>query len=143
MPYKNPKPTVDIIIDQNDSVLLIERNNPPLGWALPGGFVDEGESVERAAIREAKEETNLDVNLKQLLYVYSNPKRDSRQHNISVVFIAEASGEMKAGDDASKAEYFSFQELPALAFDHREIIEDYLRWKKDGVFPNPSQKLPT
>ena len=143
MPYKNPKPTVDIIIDQDNSILLIERNNPPFGWALPGGFVDEGESVEQAAIREAKEETNVDVTLKQLLYVYSNPKRDSRQHNISIVFIAEASGEVKAGDDASKAEYFSFQSLPTLAFDHKEIIEDYLRWKKEKVFPNPSQKLPT
>ena len=143
MQYKNPKPTVDIIIDKNNSVLLIERNNPPFGWALPGGFVDEGESVEQAAIREAKEETNLDVTLKQLLYVYSDPKRDSRQHNISIVFIAEASGEMKAGDDASQAEYFSFKELPKLAFDHKEIIEDYLQWKEEQVFPNPSQKLPT
>lgn len=145
MEYKNPKPTVDVIIDHHDKILLIERKNPPFGWALPGGFVDEGEAVEAAAIREAKEETNLDVRLKQLLYVYSDPKRDLRQHNISIVFIAEASDietTMKAGDDATKADFFSFQNLPPLAFDHKEIITDYLRWKNEGLLPNPSQKLP-
>ena len=141
MDYKNPKPTVDIIIDQNDSVLLIERKNPPFGWALPGGFVDEGESIEAAAVREAKEETNLDINLRQLLYVYSDPKRDSRQHNISIVFIADAAGKMMAGDDATQAKFFPLNALPPLAFDHREILTDYLRWKQNGVFPDPAQKL--
>ena len=143
MPYKNPKPTVDIIIDQNDAVLLIKRRNPPFGWALPGGFVDEGESVEEAAIREAKEETNVDITLKHLLYVYSNPNRDSRQHNISIVFVADASGEVLAGDDATQAEFFPLNQLPALAFDHQEIIADYIRWKEDGLSPDPSEKLTT
>ena len=143
MPYKNPKPTVDIIVDQNASVLLIKRRNPPFGWALPGGFVDEGESVEEAAIREAKEETNVDITLKHLLYVYSNPNRDSRQHNISIVFIADAFGEVIPGDDATQAQFFPLNQLPILAFDHQEIISDYIHWKESGLNPDPSEKLPT
>ncbi len=98
--YRNPVPTVDIIIETPKGIVLIERRNPPHGWAIPGGFVDYGETLEDAARREAKEETSLDVELKNLLYVYSNPSRDPRQHTVSTVFIAKAKGTPKAADDA-------------------------------------------
>jgi 8-oxo-dGTP diphosphatase len=138
--YKNPKPTVDIIIHKDDAIVLIERNNPPLGWALPGGFVDEGEQLEHAAIRETKEETGLDVTLQEMLYVYSNPKRDPRQHNISVVYIGEASGNPQGNDDANVAQYFPLDNLPTLVFDHAEIIADYKRFKETGRRPTPAEK---
>ena len=92
MEWRNPKPTVDVIIQVDERIVLIRRRNPPLGWALPGGFVDEGEKVENAAIREAKEETEMDVVLDELLYVYSDPARDRRFHTLSIVFTAHAQG---------------------------------------------------
>jgi 8-oxo-dGTP diphosphatase len=134
---ETPKLTVDIIIelvDQSDKpILLIERKNPPFGWALPGGFVDVGETLEQAAVREAAEEISLPVKLKTLLGCYSNPKRDSRMHTVSAVYIAEATGTPKAADDAANVKSFSLNDLPErLAFDHRLILKDYLVYLKDG-----------
>lgn len=123
--WKNPVPTVDIIIKIGDKVVLIERKNEPTGWALPGGFVDYGESLETAAIREAKEETGLDVFGLNQFRAYSDPLRDPRQHNISVVFTAKAVGEPKGGDDAKTARLFSRDDLPNLCFDHEKILNDY------------------
>lgn len=124
--YRNPFPTVDIIIRINGGIVLIERKNPPYGWALPGGFVDYGESLERAAVREAKEETSLDVRLLSQLGAYSDPVRDPRHHTISVVFIAEAEGIPKAADDALSVKIFTYETLPEiLAFDHKKICMDY------------------
>ncbi len=128
---RNPFPTVDIIIHCGEKIVLIERRNPPHGWALPGGFVDYGESLEAAAMREAREETGLELrNLKQFR-AYSDPGRDPRQHNISVVFSADAVGRPVAGDDAEKVRLFRPDDLPApLCFDHARIIGDYLAAKK-------------
>lgn len=140
--YQNPTPTVDIIIEIDGSIVWIRRKNEPLGWALPGGFVDLGESVEQAAIREAREETGLDVTLKELLYVYSSPHRDPRQHNLSVVFIAHAQGLPKAGDDAAQAQLFALHAPPKdLVFDHEEIFNHYLRFIKSGRRPSPVEYL--
>ena len=124
--YRNPLPTVDLIIEMGDGIVLIERRNPPPGWALPGGFVDYGESLEEAAVREAREETGLNVTLLRQLHTYSAPNRDPRQHTISTVFIAMAGGTLKAGDDARQARVFRPDRLPPLAFDHEHIIQDYL-----------------
>lgn len=124
--YRNPIPTVDIIIELPKGIVLIERKNPPYGWAIPGGFVDYGETVEQAAIREAKEETSLDVELIRQFHVYSDPKRDKRKHTLSVVFIARAKGEPKADDDAINTGVFNQTSLPAnLCFDHDQILDDY------------------
>ncbi len=139
--YRNPVPTVDIIIEYAGGIVLIERKNPPFGWAIPGGFVEEGESMENAAVREAKEETSLDVELKQLLYVYSDPSRDPRSHTVSAVFIAEGQGELCAKDDAANAQVFSGKLPDVMAFDHGEILADYFAWKKNGTFPDPSMKM--
>lgn len=128
--YRNPIPTVDVIIEINTQIVLIERRQPPRGWALPGGFVDYGESYESAALREAKEETGLDCfNLCQF-HTYSTPGRDQRMHTATTVFIAQATGQPQAGDDAGTAALFSQTSLPALAFDHAEILRDYGDWKK-------------
>ena len=129
--YRNPFPTVDIIIRIGAGIVLIERRNPPYGWALPGGFVDYGESLEEAALREAREETGLDiVNLEQFR-AYSDPGRDLRQHNISVVFTAEAHGVPHAGDDAERVRIFPLDQLPnPLCFDHTLILSDYGAGKK-------------
>ncbi len=128
--YRNPVPTVDIIIESGEDSILIQRKNPPYGWAIPGGFVDYSESVERAAVREAKEETSLDVKLVHLLGVYSDPNRDPRQHTISTVFVASANGKPVAGDDAKQVRRFTKKNFPStLAFDHKKILEDYFRWK--------------
>lgn len=127
--FRNPTPTVDVIIyDPARGVLLIERKNPPPGWALPGGFVDEGERVETAAIREAKEETGLDVVLTGLLGVYSDPARDPRKHTMSTVYIGHAldPSAFQAGDDAGAARFFPLGQWPELAFDHRQILDDFL-----------------
>ena len=124
---KHPYPTVDIIIKINEGILLIKRKNPPFGWALPGGFVDYGESLEDAAIREAKEETGLNVELLSQFHTYSDPNRDQRMHTISTVFIAKAEGEPKPADDAKDLAIFQKDSLPKeMAFDHRKILEDYL-----------------
>lgn len=123
----NPYPTVDIIIyDQSsEQIVLIERKNEPFGWALPGGFVDTGESLEEACVREAKEETNLDCTLLCQFYSYSNPKRDHRCHTITTVFIGHGTGELKALDDAKSAQWFPLDQLPSLVFDHLKIIQDF------------------
>ena len=123
---RNPYLTVDIIIELPEGLVLVERKNPPCGWALPGGFVDYGESLEKAAVREAREETSLDVRLISQLGAYSDPDRDPRHHTLSVVFIAEADGMPVAADDALSAEIFTFENLPDnMAFDHRKICMDY------------------
>ncbi len=139
--YRNPLPTVDIVIEQDGGVILVERRNPPRGWAIPGGFVDEGETVEQAAIREAREETGLDVELLEMLYVYSDPRRDPRHHTLSVVFVASARGMPVAGDDARSASRFPLDELPPLVFDHRLILDDYLCWRRTGHRPTPADVL--
>ncbi len=124
--YRNPVPTVDIIIAYQGGIVLIERKNPPPGWALPGGFVDYGESLEAAAVREALEETSLEVELTGQFHTYSDPARDLRQHTISTVFTAIGRGRLKAGDDAGKAAVYTRENLPEnIAFDHRQIISDY------------------
>ena len=123
--HKNPAPTVDIIIQINGGIVLIRRRNPPLGWALPGGFVDYGESLEQAAIREAKEETGLDICLLRQFHTYSDPSRDRRQHTISTVFIATANGQPSGGDDAAEAQIFFAHTLPPLVFDHAQILADF------------------
>ncbi|NIM92034.1 MAG: NUDIX domain-containing protein [Candidatus Aminicenantes bacterium] len=134
--HRNPVPTVDIIIEikregSSLGIVLIKRKNPPHGWALPGGFVDYGESLEEAALREAKEETSLDVELKGQLHTYSDPARDPRQHTISTVFMAESEGEPKAQDDAAEIGVFTPEEIDfPLAFDHQEILADYIERKK-------------
>jgi ADP-ribose pyrophosphatase YjhB (NUDIX family) len=129
--YRNPSPTVDIIINIGESIILIERRNPPHGWALPGGFVDYGETLEAAAIREAREETGLELENLRQFHAYSDPNRDPRQHNISVVFTAEACGAAKAGDDAKNVRLFSMDDLPVpLCFDHARILNDYIAGKK-------------
>jgi ADP-ribose pyrophosphatase YjhB (NUDIX family) len=126
---RNPVPTVDIIIEFSDGVVLVLRKNPPQGWALPGGFVDYGETVEAAAMREAKEETNLDLAGLKMFSVYSDPARDPRQHTITTVFVAQGRGLLKGGDDASQAQVFGLDHLPELAFDHSRILKDYQDWK--------------
>ncbi len=126
MRYKNPIPTVDVIIEHEKGIVLINRGNPPIGWAIPGGFVDYGESLEDAAVREAKEETGLKVNLIRQFHTYSDPKRDPRHHTITTVYIAKAKGSAKAGDDAKDIGIFEKKTLPRpLVFDHRKILTDY------------------
>jgi 8-oxo-dGTP diphosphatase len=137
MAYRNPTPTVDIIIELDDRIVLIERLNEPYGWALPGGFVDYGETVETAAIREAAEETSLEIRLLEQFYVYSDPQRDPRQHTLSVVFIAQASGAPVAQDDAKGVGLFDLTALPTpLCFDHQQILEDYRQYRRTGQRPN-------
>lgn len=117
---------MDIIIEYNGGIILIKRKNPPEGWALPGGFVGYGESLESAATREAKEETGLDIELLRQFHTYSDPKRDPRHHTITTVFIAKSRGRAVAGDDAKEIGIFSKDNLPAqIAFDHRDILNDY------------------
>lgn len=123
---RNPIPTVDIIIEKQTGIVLIKRKNPPEGWALPGGYVDYGESLEDTAIREAQEETGLSVHLVRQFHTYSDPERDIRHHTISTVFIAYAEGNAQAGDDAEDVGIFGQDTLPTpIAFDHRDIIHDY------------------
>jgi 8-oxo-dGTP diphosphatase len=128
--FRNPVPTVDVIIEYEGGVVLILRKNPPPGWALPGGFVDYGETVEAAAVREAREETNLGLKGLTVFSVYSDPERDERQHTITTVFVAQGHGRLKGGDDASKAQVFMLEHLPELAFDHAKILADYQAWRR-------------
>lgn len=133
-----PLLAADAIIELTDKpgrpIVLIERKNPPYGWAIPGGFVDVGERLEVAAIREAKEEVCLDVRLKALLGMYSDPKRDDRGHTVTAVYIAEATGEPQAADDAKNLNIFDLDSLPdELAFDHRQVLEDYRKFRESGV----------
>ena len=144
MTYRNPTPTVDIIIELIDQpsrpIVLTQRANPPFGWAIPGGFIDYGESVETAAIREAQEETTLEIELIKQFHVYSDPDRDARQHTISIVFIAQAFGIPEAADDAKEISVFQLWELPkALCFDHARILDDYRLYRNYGLMPQPKK----
>ena len=131
--YRNPLPTVDIIIELPEGIVLIERRNKPFGWAIPGGFVDYGESLESAALRESLEETSLAVSDLRLLGCYSDPARDARSHNISTVYVAKGSGSPQAGDDAAGLAVFPIDALPQpLCFDHGKILSDYLERKRAG-----------
>lgn len=132
-----PLIAADAIIELTDQpdrpIVLIERKYPPYGWAIPGGFVDVGEPVERAAVREALEETCLQVRLKALLGVYSDPVRDARGHTVTAIYVAEAHGQPQAADDAKNLQVFSIDKLPAtLAFDHAQVLSDYCRYRKEG-----------
>jgi 8-oxo-dGTP diphosphatase len=137
---RSPEPTVDTIIElDSGGIVLVKRKSPPPGWGLPGGFIDYGESAENAAIREAREETSLQVQLVELFHVYSDPKRDPRKHTISTVFIAKASGTPEGGDDAAEARIFTKDDLPSpLAFDHAQILQDYFTYKRTGKRPRYS-----
>jgi ADP-ribose pyrophosphatase YjhB (NUDIX family) len=134
---KNPFCTVDAIIEvrrnmntQPEGIILIKRKNPPSGWAIPGGFVDYGETLEDAVSREMKEETGLEVTLVRQFHTYSDPARDPRHHTVSTVFIATATGRPQAGDDAEEIGIFTKDSLPEnIAFDHRQVLEDYFNNK--------------
>jgi len=127
----------DIIIELLDvpgrPIVLIERKNPPHGWAIPGGFVDVGETLEHAAVREAEEETGLKVKLKALLGNYSDPQRDPRGHTVTAVYVAEAHGSPTAGDDAKNVQVFDPLQPPTLAFDHALVLADYRRFREMGI----------
>jgi ADP-ribose pyrophosphatase YjhB (NUDIX family) len=127
---KTPLVTVDAIIEIDEGIILIKRKNPPYGWAIPGGFVDYGETLEDAVQREAKEETGLDIELVRQFHTYSDPKRDRRHHTVSTIFISKAKGTPEAADDAQEIGIFSKDTLPEeMAFDHRKILEDYFSGK--------------
>lgn len=133
-----PPIAADVIAEIGDRIVLIERRNFPFGWAIPGGFVDFGETVEQAAIREAREETSLEVNLRALLGVYSRPDRDPRGQTITVVYVGRGRGEPAAADDAKGLALFDPRNPPSpLAFDHAEILRDYVRFLERGEFPAP------
>jgi ADP-ribose pyrophosphatase YjhB (NUDIX family) len=139
MAHEGPRATVDIIIEVDDGIVLIRRRNPPLGWAIPGGFVDLGERAEEAARREAREETSLDVELVELLGVYSDPARDPRGQTLSAVYVGRARGTPRAADDALEAAVFREGRLPApLVFDHARILDDYFRFRRTGERPRPA-----
>jgi ADP-ribose pyrophosphatase YjhB (NUDIX family) len=143
--YISPVPTVDIIIEvdseaEGRGIVLIFRKNEPRAWALPGGFVDYGETLEQAAVREAKEETDLDLGIESMVqfHTYSDPKRDPRRHTISTVFIAQATGRPRPGDDAERAGVFTEENLPSsLGFDHGKILQDYFSSRKPLTGENP------
>ena len=133
--FRNPAPTVDaVVLLPGDRVVLIRRKNPPHGWAIPGGFVDEGERLDVAAAREASEETGLSVTLLEQFHSYSDPARDPRRHTISTVYLAMASGQPRGGDDAAEARAFAWNALPdPIVFDHREILADVRRYLLTGA----------
>lgn len=136
---RGPSPTVDVVVVlPGDRVVLVRRRYPPPGWALPGGFVDQGETLEAAAVREAREETGLSVTLTDLLYVYSDPRRDPRRHTLSAVFLGRAEGDPAGADDAAEARGFAWDALPSpLAFDHAEILADARRFLLTGIRRRP------
>ena len=143
---QTPLCTVDCIIDLVDHPLhradrpvlvLIERRYPPHGWALPGGFVDVGEPVSQAAIREALEETSLHIELTEQFFTYSSPSRDPRKHTVSTVFLATAKGQPTAADDAGRVAVFTEDNLPELAFDHGQILADFFAYRRSGQRPGP------
>jgi 8-oxo-dGTP diphosphatase len=139
---RTPEISVDIVIELMDRpgrpIVLVRRGRPPEGHALPGGFVDVGETVEQAAMREAREETGLEVELLDLLWVYSDPRRDPRRHTVSTVFLARATGEPRGADDAEEARAFAWDALPSpLAFDHAEILRDARRLLLTGARRRP------
>lgn len=128
--YRNPLVTVDVIIEIDGGIVLIERKNPPHGWALPGGFTDYGESLETSAVREAREETSLDIQLVEQFHTYSEPDRDPRHHTVTTVFIANGYGRCRSADDAKNIGVFTRENLPEpIVFDHRKIIEHYFQYK--------------
>jgi 8-oxo-dGTP diphosphatase len=139
--FKNPTPTTDILIELDGkpgTLVFIERKNEPQGFAIPGGFVDDGELIADAAVREAKEETGLDIEIIELFHVYSDPSRDPRKHTVSTVFIARASGTPTGGDDAARCVVCAPDAVPGpLVFDHRLIVSDYLTYKQTGKRPPP------
>jgi 8-oxo-dGTP diphosphatase len=139
---KTPVVAVDIIIELLDRpgrpIVLIERKHEPLGWAIPGGFIEIGEPAEAAAVREAAEETNLEVTLQSLLGVYSDPNRDPRGHSVSIVYVATAAGAPVAMDDAAAVGVYDLDKLPSqLSFDHAEVLADYRRFRSSGECPAP------
>lgn len=140
-PYQNPTPTVDVLIELDGrpgTVVLIERRNEPRGWAIPGGFVDRGEFLADAAVREAREETGLEVELTALFHCYSDPARDARQHTVSTVFTARAAGDPAGADDAAQARVFALDALPSpIVFDHALILADYIAFRATGRRPPP------
>ncbi|HVO31593.1 MAG TPA: NUDIX hydrolase [bacterium] len=143
--YRNPTPTVDVLIELDGGIVVIERRNPPHGWAIPGGFVDEGEPTEAAALREMMEETNLDVVLSELFYVYSDPRRDPRQHTLTTVYIGkprDARARPVAGDDAGNVKIVdpADPQVP-LAFDHGMVLAHYAHYRKTGKRPDPMVEL--
>jgi ADP-ribose pyrophosphatase YjhB (NUDIX family) len=139
MSERGPRATVDVIIERDEGIVLIERRNPPHGWAIPGGFVDEGERAEDAARREMREETSLEVELTALLGVYSDPARDPRGHTISTVYVGRGRGTPRADDDAAGIGVFRETELPQpLAFDHARILADYFHFRRTGERPRPA-----
>ena len=127
---------IELVDQPGNPIVLIKRENPPYGWAIPGGFVDVGESVPDAAVREAKEETCLDVELVCLLGCYSDPSRDPRGHTVTMIYVARATGNPVAADDAADVAVFDPTDVNVdLAFDHEKVIADYLDWRKTGVVP--------
>jgi len=133
MKYKNPKVTIDAAIIRDGKILLVKRNKNPFKnrWALPGGFVEYGEKVENAVIREVLEETGLKVEIKKLFGVYSDPNRDPRGHTVTIVYLMNiVGGKLESGDDACDAKFFELEKLPELAFDHDKVINDVIRWLK-------------
>lgn len=132
---KRPFPVVDALIKYNQNgsfqgIVLVERLNEPKGWALPGGFVEKGESLEQAVVREAQEETGLTIKIEKQFHTYSDPNRDPRLHTISTLFICKAEGKLKSGSDAKNAKVFRLDQLPALCFDHGLMVADA---KKAGL----------
>ena len=135
--YEQPRLTVDaVVMNGTGQVLLIERRNPPPGWALPGGFVDPGETLEAAVARELEEETGLKAREVRQFHTYSEPERDPRHHTVSTVFLVTADGRPRAADDAARVRFFAPDRLPEqIAFDHREILADVHRYRETGRRP--------